>query len=173
MKRVIVRTPETDRKLITIPTSLADLSDTPTGKAYYVGDGNAAIPNGFDVDVPCPSSSDLVEMSADGTGLVISTAALYLVTFSISWANGPLIGPMVGWQAPTPANRRVSLYVNGAYVAAAQTSSVVVGTDAGSIIIRLAAGDTVRVHATNNDPAPPPNTGIYDAAQVTAVAVAP
>ena len=172
MKQVIVRTPETDRKLITIPTSLADLSDTPTGKAYYEGDGNSAIPNGFNVDVPCPSSSDLVEMSADGTGLVISTAALYLVTFSISWWT-PLAGPMVGWQAPTPANRDVSLYVNGTRVAAAQTSSVVVGTDAGSTVIRLAAGDTVRVRATNNDPAPPPNTGTYIAAQVTAVAVAP
>ena len=172
MRRVVLRAPETDRKIVEIPTSVGDLDKTPMGKASYSGDGNSAIPSGMSAEIPCPTLSESVRMGSDGTGLVISEPGLYLVTYSLEWYT-PLVGPMVGWVPPNPANRVVALNLNSTPVAYAQASSVVVGVDAGTYIVRCIAGDTLRVFAANNAPAPPPNTGTYIRAYVHAVMLAP
>lgn len=168
MRRVVLRAPETDRKIVEIPTSVGDLDKTPNGKVYRTTDTVITYPN--NVALPLDLSGTLARMSQDGTGLVADYAGLYLVTFNIDWATAPP-GPYFGYGPPSNTLRTTAVYVNGVVQGYATNGSSPASSDFGTAIIRLAAGDTVRVYGYNNDPAP--NTGFITSGALQAVMLAP
>lgn len=169
MKKHILRAPQTDRYALNVPTSAADLADTAVGDVSFRKLTCAVLAPGTNAVIACPTTVAATGMTADGTGLAVTSPGLYLVTFSVTWAS-PAFGTHVGTIAPQSSLRTVNLDQNASNVATAATSGERNGTDRGTVLVRCAAGDTLQVHAANNDGA---GTGTYSDASVQALLVAP
>ena len=168
MRRVVLRAPETDRKIVEIPTSVGDLDKTPNGRVYRTADTVITYPN--NVALPLDLSGTLTRISRDGTGLVVDSAGLYILSYNIDWATAPP-GPYAGYVPPSNTLRTTAVYVNGVVQGYATNGSIPASSDFGTTILRLAAGDTVQVYGYNNDPAP--NTGFITGGSLHAVMLAP
>lgn len=99
MKKVIVRAPETDRKLLSIPDSVFDFDDyvvpVPFVPTYvhgtvYSNNSQGVFEFGVWDTLVLNSSSNVSGTTADGTGITINAgnAGLYLVIFRVKWELG-------------------------------------------------------------------------------------
>jgi len=143
MRKVILRAPETDRKLVEIPTSLGDLLDY--GDSHASANGTVTTPRIVEpftsYNLSFDTTSDLDNVTG-GTALTADVAGLFLCIVTVHWTFG----------AVDPVDREFGIAKNGA--AAFEQSLRVVNDntaagsyssdDQGSFIVRLAVGDTVQ-----------------------------
>lgn len=167
MRRVIVRTPETDRKLVEIPTKLTELDDYAGSIAH--GTGEVTTTNIVEPFTSENSSFDTTnEVVNMGTGpeLTAQVAGLYLCIVTVRWAL----------DAVNPQDRYIGISKNGAssfeeylYINDNNAAGVAKNTDdQASFLIRLAVGDTVQPRVQN------PTAGAYEhTATLQVVRVAP
>lgn len=147
MKKHIVRAPQTDRLLISIPTALTDLTDYTAPTPAY-GAGTADAPHTVEAagaaNLSMSTFTDLVGTTGT-TVLTLSVAGLFLC-----------IGTFVqAWVVPgIDLRRRVGFSVNGA--AAFTKSLLCAGDHSGNAVdnqctffIRLAVGDTIQPRFQN------------------------
>jgi hypothetical protein len=152
MKEYIVRAPQTDRLKILVPNKLTDLTDYASGlcsgeatrTVYHRVASGTPYNNVFD------QTANLVNVIAHAEGLEVGVAGLYMVLFGIQWET-PLFGTHVGDYAPAPADRGGYVSINGVGGAGATVAGASNGTDSGTALVRLLAGDYVEVFAFNND----------------------
>lgn len=154
MKTVIVRTPETDRKLIEIPTGISDLDD-PAGTRITVVTALARLVDevagsGFrDVSAPVPfdfwdSENNVTRVTG---GFVVGAAGLYIINAEANWESVSF-GPSAG-NHPNEASRASAVVVNGTDYYFLNKSdygaggAFARGKDAGTQVLSLAEGDEV------------------------------
>lgn len=162
MKSVIMRTPETDRKKVEIPTLLTDLTDyadgictgkmlityitddTPDYNGICIAGGTAAFGVG-DAVTGTPSTqvySNETNVTEATSGFVVTVPGTFMVTFYVQF--GTALPPMGGGcVAPPESERQVFLMVNGSPVAVATPSLAFY--DSGFALITLAADDLVEI----------------------------
>lgn len=143
MRKVILRAPETDRKLVEIPTSLGDLLDYGASHAHGFGTvSTTAIIEPFTSENLSFDTTSELDNVTGGTTLTADVAGLYLCIVTIHW----------GFGAVDPVDREFGISKNGA-ASFEQSLRIVddnarVGSyfsdDQGSFIVRLAVGDTVQ-----------------------------
>lgn len=159
MKTVILRSPETDRKLVEIPSRLSDLEDEDgvpfvpvTGLArliagtYVYGSLFMDSPTAFPFD-EWPLERNVTQVEG---GFAVGAAGLYMITVNVDWEDdGNLMAP---GKPPTAAARQGYLSVNdGTDIYFLDKADYGVGTpffrgkDSGSYTLSLEADDTVKV----------------------------
>jgi hypothetical protein len=172
MKKYIVRTPETDRFGLDVPTKLTDLTDYAAGqcsgqlerKAYH------KVPNGTDYDNVFDTTISLTNAIAHAEGAQVNVAGLFLVTYSVVWFT-QTTGASAGDLSPAVTLRSVTLKQNGSVIHSATTAGSANGSDGGTVLVRLAATDFLEVFAKNSDPTA--NSGASPSAILQFVKVAP
>lgn len=149
--KVIVRTPETDRKVIEIPTKLTDLTDYvppvamarcgiyDDAAAWFAADADAIY--GPTDPVPFPKTNYNVGCTIAGGTITVPNTGMYIITVVFTWVDW---GGTASHPAPTPATRTV-LLLAGSQSFPTQSSG---NNDGGTFIVSLTAGDTVHVSAT-------------------------
>ena len=164
MKTYIVRTPEHDRRLLTIPTGANDWSTQATGKGRRTT--NIIAENNTEKFISLETSSELSQMTLNSSGQIVTAiAGLFLAIVTVQW----------DWQTPGDIVRFVGVSVNAATPSVPQEIPLrgTVGdshTDLHVSLIRLAVGDTVQPWANNFNGGS--NTEIMDAS-LQLVCVAP
>lgn len=158
MKKHIVRVPQTDRYLLSVPESLTDLDDYEEVFRSVIGEVTQAsslsggpltiaagpmTPVQFDTVV---TETELTYEQALGR-FVIEHAGLYLVSAQLNWP-GAVSGPSAG-PAPQAAYRFCEL-VTGSGTREVLTSANAYDTI--STFLQLSVGDSVWVEASWNDP---------------------
>lgn len=147
MKTVIVRTPETDRKLVEIPTQLSDLEDSPAneagrceGKVEFTDP--TCITGGAGWFSPTLVEDYLTNATAITGGISPNFGGLFMVKFSALWAS--VLPPMGGGCSAALANERgTRLLLNGDVVDGAVVGGG--GFDSGGLALRMEAGDQLSV----------------------------
>lgn len=161
MKTVIVRTPETDRKLLEIPTKLSDLTDK-DGNAITEVVGLARLTAGTKVpgstfrDTSVAFQFDDWPIEKNVTtvkgGFVVPAAGLYMVAVNVDWVRG---GTIAAPNAPPTAASRTSVVLinddtTSAYVLDKSDFNngvtFIRAKDSGTFTIPLEAGDSVKVY---------------------------
>lgn len=143
MRRVVLRAPETDRKIVEIPARLGDLTDWAT--SYATGTGDQSTTNIVEPftseNATLDGTSELVNVTGS-TVLTVTTPGYYLVIVTVSWVYSVVGAPVL--------TRRIGFSKNGAasFEASLLQDNDSTGTqtfdDQASFMVRLAAGDTVQ-----------------------------
>lgn len=146
MKKVIVRTPETDRYGLSVPTLLTDLTDYgtsfATGAASSSSGATCYTAAGGLSPLPMGVTSELANVVGIPYGLRPTVPGLFLITLNIRW--GAVLPPVGGGCAMPGTDRQSLVYVNGAPTGTASHDTA--GYDSCTFTLRLAAGDTVEVY---------------------------
>lgn len=168
MKNIIVRTPETDRKLVEIPERLGDLRD-PDGVSIVEVVGLARLIAGTEVsgslfrDTPAAFPFDDWPLMRNVTvvegGFTVTAAGLYMVNVNVDWVTG---GTIPAPDPPPIAAARLSAVIinDSAEQYLLDKADYTVGTskrgrDSGTFTLPLEAGDSVKVYlswASSIDP---------------------
>ena len=169
MRTEILRSPETDRKKVLVPTALTDLTDYAasvcsgnviSSAATHVGSSGALTP------VPADTASSLVQCVQSGNGIKVLVGGLFLIVAKTSWSKGGI--PAAPTPAPSPALRTSVCY--GGSGGQFTNSGVAGGTDICQYVTRLAAGDVVEVAASSTDAASTDGGSVYASIQVVKLA---
>lgn len=148
--KFVVRTPETDRKVILVPQKLADLTDySVNGPVAGVGSSSKDVsvasglsPTAFTFD----AGTSLVNCTFDGSYLIPTYGGL----FNLSVVNSWLTSGGASLPSPSTVQRGMLLTVNGAGVTALYSTYATLGgtsVDNGTITYRLNAGDRLGLSA--------------------------
>ena len=152
MRTEILRSPETDRKKVLVPTALTDLTDYAATICYASLAQNVERQAAFGAgsyNIPFDTTVSLRNCVGHTEGVLVQVGGLFIVQWAVGWfhsAGGSFIGP-----ATSSALRSSGLSKNGSGVALAVNSALNDGFDSGSGLLRLAAGDYLEVKATNLD----------------------
>jgi hypothetical protein len=142
MRQVVLRAPETDRKLVEIPSELGDLTDYAVAHGSAIQASSTTAENATAHTLSLANFTELEGMSDSGSGsFLIAVAGLYIMVASVVW----------DWQTPGAIARQIRFMVNGRSAANLFLNSTVgdLQTDQFTYIYRLAVGDTVTVGVTN------------------------
>lgn len=158
MKTVIVRTPETDRKLLEIPDRVSDLTNDDgeqvvevVGLAKLTAGTEVAGNTFMDSFVEFPFDDWPLEKNVtrvDG-GFQVPASGLYMISANVDWVRGGTISSPD--DPPVAASRLGALVVNGTDIYPLDKTDYILGLsvgrarDSGSLTLPLEAGDTVQV----------------------------
>lgn len=136
MKSYIVRTPEHDRRMITVPTGAGDLLDTAVGRGTNTT--SVVAENGITYIRGFTNLQDTVGMRLTPDGfLEVLTPGLFLLVASFAW----------DWQTPGSVLRQVGLDVDGSAQALVLNSTVGdFHTDQVTLMLRLSAGSILKTY---------------------------
>lgn len=148
MKKYVVRTPQTDRQQLDVPTLLTDLDDyvaptLPCSGHAAMPASTVAIANGVPNSVASFTFSELVNCDVDGgESLLPTTDGLFLLVLKVLWEDRT---PFAGIQLC-----HADVTVNAVTVGTISVSTIdATWSGAGSFVRRLASGDLVGVSFTN------------------------
>lgn len=135
MKSYIVRTPEHDRRLLTVPEGAGDLPKTVRGQAIKstasVAENGAIYRSGFTT----LTNSYGAQLTPDGS-ISVNEAGLYLVIVNVVW----------DWQTPGSILRQIGYSLNGVDGLLVQNSTVAdAHTDQATTLVRLVPTDVLQV----------------------------
>lgn len=142
LKTHIVRSPGTDRYSLKIPASALDLSDYNIGAGIGQVDTPVTSANAADTVLTLESSSELVNFTLVGGVLVPSVDGLFSVSIDVQW----------DFDAGASIKRILTAWVNGADAGSMTFYGTVatLQTDQFTTLIRLEAGDTVTIQASQD-----------------------
>lgn len=147
-KRHIVRAPETDRLLITIPTDLADMTDTGHLITEVHGKGETTGTTIVEIfaekPIPMGGLTEAVGTTLVSGRIVVATGGLFLVICTATWnyaaAGAPILDREIGYEL----NGAGAFGQSVRYTCDSTGSSRV--ADQASFLVRLAAADYIKLY---------------------------
>lgn len=151
-KRHIVRAPETDRLLITIPTDLSDMTDTEHLITEVHGKGTTT---GLTIvellaakPIPMGSLSEAVGTTLTSGGIVVATGGLFLVICTAAWQYAAVGAPTIDREIGYELNGAAAFGQSVRYRCDSTGSNQV--ADQASFLVRLAASDSIKLYVQDH-----------------------